>query len=329
MKNAVRIFVNDTPESDEMIAELDRFLKTAEDEDNLYFSYVLDKGFSLEKEEYGGYDHLIITNRAWLDLFHVGIGTEDSGGALTEISINDLAYPLKEWLEPQMSILTISGEVPTDGMSFYEFSGKSFLALPPGIGDSNTTVQAKHPLVIVVDRATDVLKTKSMLMPALTSGNIIFTNEDALSRELANSTINVWVSSIDSVAEAALGQAQRFMEEGAYYVLACVLIAVAVIAAGIMNAQLWASMNQKRIFTLHTAGKRYKEILNRPLKSESVLALVAVCFGIALTYVLKHPPINTLLCVAVILALLYIAAIFAAYRSFGKRAFYMMSRRRG
>ena len=166
-------------------------------------------------------------------------------------------------------------------------------------------------------------------MPALTSGNIVFTNEDALRRELANSTINEWVSSIDSVAEAALGQAQRFMEEGAYYVLACVLIAVAVIAAGIMNAQLWASMNQKRIFTLHTAGKRYKEILNRPLKSESVLALVAVCFGIALTYVLKHPPINTLLCVAVILALLYIAAIFAAYRSFGKRAFYMMSRRRG
>ena len=69
-----------------------------------------------------------------------------------------------------------------------------------------------------------------------------------------------YVVSIDTIADVALSQAQKFAKEAVFYVIACILIFVSMIFAGILTAQLWVSENRKRIFTLHTFGKSYKEI---------------------------------------------------------------------
>lgn len=44
-----------------------------EKNNNLSLSLVIDKSIELNKEEYGGYDHIIITDRSWINSFNIGI----------------------------------------------------------------------------------------------------------------------------------------------------------------------------------------------------------------------------------------------------------------
>lgn len=43
-------------------------------------SYVIDKAIFLEPSEMSGYDHIIMTDRAWIDLLEIGVETEGKGG---------------------------------------------------------------------------------------------------------------------------------------------------------------------------------------------------------------------------------------------------------
>ena len=56
-------------------------------------------------------------------------------------------------------------------------------------------------------------------MPACSSGNVVFPNEQLLRTELNKSPIKEFVISIDTIADVALAQAQKFEKEAIYFYL--------------------------------------------------------------------------------------------------------------
>ena len=74
----------DSLETEKMRQHVEKFFKTMEKNNNLSLSLVIDKSIELNKEEYGGYDHIIITDRSWINSFNIGIEKNGKGGKLTK-----------------------------------------------------------------------------------------------------------------------------------------------------------------------------------------------------------------------------------------------------
>lgn len=326
MSNTVRISLNDVDSLAE--EKVQSFLETMEENDNLCMSFVIDKAILLSDEELSGYDHIIIVNKTWANSFGVGIESDAPGGKLTKISFNKLSAPLRNFLDAQMPILTKDGQTQPSGVEFYKFEGKTFLALSPNVGYGGSTIQSKNPLVILVDDPVISFAVKPFLIPLLSSGNIVFPNEDVLRREISDPDISEKISSIDAIADVALEQALKFKEEATYYIFACTLILIAAVVTVSMNAQLWAENNKKRIFTLHTAGKRYIEIMKQPLKHESLMTISIIVIGALASYILKHPSVYVLLIVFVCLVAICVITEYVAYQLYIRRAFTHMAYRK-
>lgn len=327
MKSTVRLALNDIDslETGNMLPNLETFFHNMKQKNNLCISLVIDNAILLNKEEYGGYDHLVIADKAWIDSFNIGVGRENKGGKLTRINFKKLAAPLQSFLNVQMPLWTKDGKVHPKGIGFYEFAGRKFLALPPNVGYGGNTIQCNNPLVILVDDPVSTLNIKGFTLSAMSSGNVVFKDEKILRSALGNSPIKEYVVSIDTIADVALEQAQKFGKEAIFYIMACILIFIAMIFAGIMNAQLWVGSNKKRIFTLHTFGKTYNEIIRASLKKELTIAIFTVITGCIISFVLRHPDPITLIIVAIAISLLYGIANFVIYEVCVRKTFYQMS----
>ena len=225
-------------------------------------------------------------------------------------------------------IWTNTGEIQPEGMGFCEFNGDSFLVLPPNASYGNSTIQAKNPLIILVEEPVKTLKVSSFLLPMSSSGNIVFKNEAVLRSVLNESPLMEKISSIDSFTEGALKYAQLFKQESFYYFAACALCLVSMGAAGIMSAQLWIGENRKRIFTLHTAGIKYSAIILPVLRKEVIVAVCTVLVGGIVVYSIRHPEPLLLLLSSAVLFLMYVLLNFVGYIFFSKREFLQMSFRR-
>lgn len=326
MNTMVRISLNDV---DSLVdEEVESFLKVMEENDNLCMSFVIDKAISLSDEVLGGYDHIIIVDKTWIEAFGVGVESNADGGKLTKISFNELSDPMRHFLDAQMPVLTKDGKTQPMGVDFYEFEGKTFLALPPNVGYGGSTIQAKCPLVILVDDPVSSFAIKPFLIPLLSSGNIVFPNEDILQRETIDSDMLEKISSIDAIADVALEQAQKFKEEAIYYIFACTLILIAAVVAVSMSARLWAGNNKKRIFTMHTSGKKYIEIMKQPLKHESLMTISIIVVGAVASYILKHPLVHVLLIVLGCLMVICVITEYVAYQLHIRRVFTQMTYRK-
>lgn len=248
--------------------------------------------------------------------------------SLIPIGFDDIHAELKDFLSKQLPIWTNTGEIQPEGMGFCEFNGDSFLVLPPNASYGNSTIQAKNPLIILVEEPVKTLKVSSFLLPMSSSGNIVFKNEDVLRSVLNESPLMEKISSIDSFTEGALKYAQLFKQESFYYFAACALCLVSMGAAGIMSAQLWIGENRKRIFTLHTAGIKYSAIILPVLRKEVIVAVCTVLVGGIVVYSIRHPEPLLLLLSSAVLFLMYVLLNFVGYIFFSKREFLQMSFRR-
>lgn len=317
----------DSLSTDRMLPYVDDFFSNMQDKNNLSLSLVIDKSIQLNKEEYGGYDHIIITDKSWVDSFNVGVEENKNGGELNKVELNSLDKPLQDFLNAQMPLWTKTEEVQPNGINFYEFNGDKFLALPPNVGYGGSTIQAKNPLVILVDNPAESLNTLGFTLPACSSGNIVFPDENLLRNEIAKSSIKEYVISIDTIADIALTQAQKFAKEAVFYVIACILILVSMVFAGILTAQLWVSENKKRIFTLHTFGKPYKEIIMQTFVNESCIAMITIVIGAIISFVIRRPEISTVLLVSIVILILYCLSNFIAYQICTRQTFYKVATR--
>ncbi len=328
-KDAVGISYNDVNGlyNDYWMSMVEDFFAEMEDRDNLCLSMAIDRAILLDNDEMGKYDHIVVTDRAWVEttVFGDDSDTEDS---LIRIGFDDLHAELKDFLSKQLPIWTNTGEIQPEGMGFYEFNGDSFLVLPPNASSGNGTIQAKNPLIILVDDSVKTLKISSFLLPMSSSGNVVFKSEAVLRAALNESPLMEKISSIDSFTEGALKYAQLFRQESFYYYAACALCLVSMGTAGIMSAQLWIGENRKRIFTLHTAGVKYSAVIIPVLRKEVLVAACTILAGGIIVYFIRHPELTLLLLSAAVLFLMYVLLNFVGYILFSRREFLQMSFRR-
>lgn len=306
---------------------VENFFAEMADRDNLCLSMAVDRAIVLDNAKMGKYDHIVVTDRAWVETTVFG-DNSDKADRLTPIGFDDIHAELKDFLSKQLPIWTNTGEIQPEGMGFCEFNGDSFLVLPPNASYGNSTIQAKNPLIILVEEPVKTLKVSSFLLPMSSSGNIVFKNEAVLRSVLNESPLMEKISSIDSFTEGALKYAQLFKQESFYYFAACALCLVSMGAAGIMSAQLWIGENRKRIFTLHTAGIKYSAIILPVLRKEVIVAVCTVLVGGIVVYSIRHPEPLLLLLSSAVLFLMYVLLNFVGYIFFSKREFLQMSFRR-
>lgn len=321
LKDFVSISFNDVDGlyNDTWMPKVEDLFEEMATNDNLCLSMAIDRAILLDKEVMGKYDHVVVMDRAWLKAS--GMSNSDENDTLVPIGLDDMHKELRDVLSSQLSIWTNTGEAQPEGMGFFEFSGDSLLVLPPNASSGEGVMQAKNPLIILVDDAVRTLRIDRFLLPMASSGNVVFKNEAVLRAALARSPILEKISHIDSFTEGALQSAQRFREESFYYYAACILCLISMGAAGILSAQLWIGENRKRIFTLHTAGNKYATIIMPALRKEIMIAACTTFAGGLIAEAIKRPGWPLLLSSAAALFMLYVLLNYVGYEFFSKREF--------
>ena len=74
-------------------------------------------------------------------------------------------------------------------MGLYEYGGGAFLAFPVNVTLGGAEpLEARNPLILLVDRPAEVFRPESCLLPLTSSGNVLFSGgADALRAALAES----------------------------------------------------------------------------------------------------------------------------------------------
>ncbi|MDE7416479.1 MAG: hypothetical protein K2N44_09290, partial [Lachnospiraceae bacterium] len=123
MQNSVRIGFNniDLLLTENMLPNVEKFCYDMAQNDNMRLSYAVDSAILLSPKHYGGYDHIIVTDKAWIDSFDIGVGSESNGGELMEVSFDSLAEPLRYFLNAHMPLWTKEKTVQPEGIGYYEF----------------------------------------------------------------------------------------------------------------------------------------------------------------------------------------------------------------
>lgn len=154
------------------------------EEDYLLLSYVVDSNIEITKElKDGGWDHLILTNPQWIDRF-------GDPSKLKPVEYGSLANSMQEFLDVQMPILTADGNVLPDGVGLYQYDGETLLAFPVHVAlGAAEPIEAKNPLIILVDKPAQSLKASSCMLPLTSSGNVLFAEGEKLQESFDESKL--------------------------------------------------------------------------------------------------------------------------------------------
>lgn len=159
--------------------------------DNILMSIVVDSSIEITKDELGEYDHLVVTNIAFIKQF----GDVEK---LEPVSYDSLPQGMQQFLDLQMPLWTEDNSVLPDGVSLYQYTGDSLLAFPFITSDVGA-IEAKNPLLLVADDPVDVFDAKAFLLPMSSSTNLIFRNEDQVQNAVDKFNLNKYIKSIDYI----------------------------------------------------------------------------------------------------------------------------------
>ena len=148
----------------------------------MLLSYVVDSAIELSAE-LGDYDHLVFTNPKWIENF-------GDSGKLKPIEYSSLSKSMQEFLDNQMPILTNDGSVLPEGTGLYEYEGGGLLAFPVNVTlGSAKPIEAKNPLIVLIDNPAEILKADSCMLPLTSSGNVLFLDSGNLQQAFENSEL--------------------------------------------------------------------------------------------------------------------------------------------
>ena len=154
----------------------------SEQEDNLLLSYVVDSAIDLSAN-LGDYDHLVITNPQWIERF-------GDSGKLKPVEYSSLSKDMQAFLDSQMPLLTNDGSVLPEGTGLYEYEGGGLLAFPVNVTlGAAKPIEAKNPLVVLIDNPVEILKADSCMLPLTSSGNVLFLDNDNFQQVFENSEL--------------------------------------------------------------------------------------------------------------------------------------------
>lgn len=149
-------------------------------EEQLLFSFAVDSSIEIT-EELGDYDHLIMTNPQWLERF-------GEPAKLKKVEYGSLSDSMQKFLEAQMPIWTVDGNVLPDGVGIYQYEDGKLFALPANVTlGVAEPIEAKKPLIILVDKPAQTLKADSFMLPLTSSGNVLFTDGEELRKAFEES----------------------------------------------------------------------------------------------------------------------------------------------
>ena len=154
----------------------------SEQEDNLLLSYVVDSAIDLSAN-LGDYDHLVFTNPQWIERF-------GDSGKLKPVEYSSLSKDMQAFLDSQMPLLTHDGSVLPEGTGLYEYEGGGLLAFPVNVTlGAAKPIEAKNPLVVLIDNPVEILKADSCMLPLTSSGNVLFLDNDNFQQVFENSEL--------------------------------------------------------------------------------------------------------------------------------------------
>ena len=154
----------------------------SEQEDNLLLSYVVDSAIDLSAD-LGDYDHLVFTNPQWIERF-------GDSGKLKPVEYSSLSKDMQAFLDSQMPLLTNDGSVLPEGTGLYEYEGGGLLAFPVNVTlGAAKPIEAKNPLVVLIDNPVEILKADSCMLPLTSSGNVLFLDNDNFQQVFENSEL--------------------------------------------------------------------------------------------------------------------------------------------
>lgn len=314
--NNVRLSFSDVDGiyTDGKVNDFEGFLNAMSEQGTFSMSLVIDSAIEMTGEELGEYDHLIMVDKNWLNTAGIGVNEKRENGEVIPIELNELNQPMQDFISSQMPVWTKSGKTIEPGVGYYKFVGDQFLGLKQGVGYGGSTLQTENPLVIVIDDPVNSLSTDAILLPMCSNGNVIFSDENLVRSALIGSSLEKYISSIDTITDIALKQAKEFSEQAIFYVMACILILISIIYAGAQTAQLWVLENQKRIFILHTFGKQYAEIVKKPFYNEIITLVVTILISSIIVMVLRRPGLLPLLITILLILILYPISSLLAYK---------------
>lgn len=154
--------------------------------DGLLLSYVVDSAIELTGGELGTYDHLILTNRRWVERF-------GDVQKLRPADPDSVTADMEAFLECQMPLLTADGAVLPPGAALYEYAGGGLLAFPVNVTlGAAEAIEAENPLLLLLENPAEDLSAGSCLLPLTSSGNILFADQDSLTDTFAASELNAY-----------------------------------------------------------------------------------------------------------------------------------------
>ena len=143
----------------------------SDQEDNLLLSYVVDSAIELSDDP------------KWIETFGDSV-------KLKPIEYSSLSKSMQEFLDIQMPILTNDGSVLPEGTGLYEYEGGGLLAFPVNVTlGSAKPIEAKNPLIILVDKPAQSLKASSCMLPLTSSGNVLFAEGEKLQESFDESKL--------------------------------------------------------------------------------------------------------------------------------------------
>lgn len=154
----------------------------SDQEDNLLLSYVLDSAIDLSAN-LGDYDHLVFTNPQWIERF-------GDSSKLKPVEYSSLSKDMQAFLDSQMPLLTNDGSVLPEGTGLYEYEGGGLLAFPVNVTlGAAEPIEAKNPLIVLIDNPAETLKADSCMLPLTSSGNVLFSDDDNFQQVFENSEL--------------------------------------------------------------------------------------------------------------------------------------------
>lgn len=179
---------------------------------------------------------------------------------------------------------------------------------------------ARNPLVVVLDDTVGEL-AEDTLLSALTSYNLLFTDEALVMDEIQASGIRNAVFSMNTVADQALIEAQNFWDIARVNIVTVAVSCMVIIMCAIQSVRIWSAQNKKMIFLLRSRGESYVGILQRRLLSELMLVLliaIAVYFYLPMWQTIEHGLLISVIAVFVYLAIEFFASLTQTHSTFTK-----------
>ena len=103
---------------------------------------------------------------------------------------SSLSKDMQAFLDSQMPLLTNDGSVLPEGTGLYEYEGGGLLAFPVNVTlGAAKPIEAKNPLVVLIDNPVEILKADSCMLPLTSSGNVLFLDNDNFQQVFENSEL--------------------------------------------------------------------------------------------------------------------------------------------